>query len=127
MQPAGGNDTGCGGIDGCGAEQPTCRHLRRRSPLSIRTAVDGEVIMPGHGYVAPADHHLLVIDNVVKVGLGPRENMSRPAIDPLFRSVAMSLGPRTIAVMLTGMLNNGAAGTHGKIVLYPYVTIDISE
>lgn len=81
-----------------------------RSPLSIRTAVDGEVITPGHGYVAPADHHLLVIDNVVKLGRGPRENMSRPAIDPLFRSVAMSFGPRTIAVVLTGMLNDGAAG-----------------
>jgi two-component system chemotaxis response regulator CheB len=72
--------------------------------------VDGEVLQPGHAYVAPADHHLLVIDNEVRLGRGPRENMARPAIDPLFRSVAMSFGPRAIAVVLTGMLNDGASG-----------------
>ena len=81
-----------------------------QSPISISTAVDGESLRPGHAYVAPADHHLLVIDNVMRLGRGPRENMSRPAIDPLFRSVGMSFGPRTIAVVLTGMLNDGASG-----------------
>jgi two-component system chemotaxis response regulator CheB len=80
------------------------------SAISIRTAVDGEVLRPGHAYVAPADHHLLVIGNVVRLGRGPRENMARPAIDPLFRSVAISFGSRAIAVVLTGMLNDGAAG-----------------
>lgn len=80
------------------------------SAISINTAVDGEVLQPGHAYVAPADHHLLVIDDVVRLGRGPRENMARPAIDPLFRSVAMSFGPRAIAVVLTGMLNDGASG-----------------
>jgi two-component system chemotaxis response regulator CheB len=80
------------------------------SPLSITTAVDGEILRPGHVYVAPADHHLLVIGNEVKLGRGPRENMARPAIDPLFRSVAISFGPRAIAVVLTGMLNDGASG-----------------
>lgn len=81
-----------------------------QSALSISTAVDGEVLRGGHAYVAPADHHLLVIDNVVRLGRGPRENMARPAIDPLFRSVGVSFGPRTIAVVLTGMLNDGTSG-----------------
>jgi two-component system chemotaxis response regulator CheB len=80
------------------------------SAISISTAVDGEVLQPGHAYIAPADHHLLVIDDVVRLGRGPRENMARPAIDPLFRSVAISFGPRAIAVVLTGMLNDGASG-----------------
>jgi two-component system chemotaxis response regulator CheB len=80
------------------------------SAISVSTAVDGEVLRPGHAYVAPADHHLLVIGNVVRLGRGPRENMARPAIDPLFRSVAMSFGSRAIAVVLTGMLNDGASG-----------------
>jgi two-component system chemotaxis response regulator CheB len=81
-----------------------------RSPVSFSTAVDGEPLRRGHAYVAPADHHLLVIDNHIKLGRGPRENMARPAIDPLFRSVGVSFGPRTIAVVLTGLLNDGAAG-----------------
>jgi two-component system chemotaxis response regulator CheB len=81
-----------------------------QSAISVSTAVDGERIRPGHAYVAPADHHLLVIDDVVKLGRGPRENMARPAIDPLFRSVGVSFGPRAIGVVLTGMLNDGAAG-----------------
>jgi two-component system, chemotaxis family, protein-glutamate methylesterase/glutaminase len=81
-----------------------------QSPLLINTAVDGEVLLPGHAYVAPADHHLLVMDQVVRLGRGPRENMARPAIDPLFRSVALSFGPRSIAVVLSGMLNDGTSG-----------------
>jgi two-component system chemotaxis response regulator CheB len=81
-----------------------------QSAISIKTAVDGENLQPGHAYVAPADHHFLVLDNKVRLGRGPRENMARPAIDPLFRSVAISYGPRAIAVVLTGLLNDGAAG-----------------
>ncbi|OHV80450.1 chemotaxis protein CheB [Rhizobium sp. LCM 4573] len=80
------------------------------SSISIKTAVDGEVLQPGHAYVAPADHHLLVVNDHVRLGRGPRENMARPALDPLFRSVGVSFGPRAIAVVLTGMLNDGAAG-----------------
>jgi two-component system chemotaxis response regulator CheB len=81
-----------------------------QSAISISTAVDGEVLRPGHAYVAPADHHFLVLDNRVRLGRGPRENLARPAIDPLFRSVAISYGSRAIAVVLTGLLDDGAAG-----------------
>jgi two-component system chemotaxis response regulator CheB len=81
-----------------------------QSAISVTTAVDGEVLRPGHAYIAPADRHLLVMGDVVRLGRGPRENLARPAIDPLFRSVAVSFGPRVIAVVLTGMLNDGASG-----------------
>lgn len=79
-------------------------------PLPASTAVDGETIQRGRIYVAPADHHLLIDGTVLRLGRGPRENMARPAIDPLFRSAGLSAGPRAIGVLLSGMLNDGASG-----------------
>jgi two-component system chemotaxis response regulator CheB len=84
--------------------------LSRGSTLPVRTAVDGQPIEKGHVYVAVPDRHLLVIDGTVRLGDGPRENMTRPAIDPLFRSAALSYGPRTVGVVLSGLLNDGASG-----------------
>jgi two-component system, chemotaxis family, protein-glutamate methylesterase/glutaminase len=80
------------------------------STLPTNTAVDGEPIYPGRVYVAPADHHLLVLQDAVRWGRGPRENMARPATDPLLRSVGVSYGERAIGVVLSGRLNDGAAG-----------------
>lgn len=79
-------------------------------PLPASTAVDGEPLQDGRIYVAPADRHLLMDGRLLRLGRGPRENMARPAIDPLFRSVGISAGPRAIGVLLSGMLNDGASG-----------------
>jgi two-component system chemotaxis response regulator CheB len=84
--------------------------LDEKSAMRITTAQDGETLERGHVYIAPADRHLLVIGDKLRLGNGPRENLARPAIDPLFRSVGVSYGPRAIAVVLTGMLNDGASG-----------------
>lgn len=84
--------------------------LDNGGPLPASTAVDDEQVEAGRIYVAPADHHLIVDGGLVRLGRGPRENMARPAIDPLFRSVGISSGPRAIGVLLSGMLNDGASG-----------------
>ena len=67
-------------------------------------------IQPGHIYLAVPDRHLILADGFMRLGRGPRENLARPAIDPLFRSAAAAYGPRVIGVVLSGMLSDGASG-----------------
>jgi len=78
--------------------------------LPARQAEDGMPIEPGNVYIAAPDHHMILADGRIRLGRGPRENMVRPAIDPLFRSAAMTYGPRVIGVVLSGLLSDGAAG-----------------
>lgn len=86
------------------------RLLERANWLPAFHPVDGEPLRPGHIHVAPPDHHLLVRDGNVLIRRGPRENRTRPAIDPLFRSVAVAFGTRTVGVVLSGMLDDGTSG-----------------
>jgi two-component system, chemotaxis family, protein-glutamate methylesterase/glutaminase len=80
------------------------------SRLPVVQAENGMIIENGHVYIAAPDHHLLLFESHMMLGLGPRENMVRPAIDALFRSAAQQYGPRVIGVVLSGLLSDGAAG-----------------
>ena len=84
--------------------------LNRRGKLRATHAVDGEPLLAGRIYVAPPDRHLLVREGTCVVVRGPRENNARPAIDPLFRSAALDFGPASVAVVLSGSRDDGAAG-----------------
>lgn len=84
--------------------------LDRCGPLPVGEALDGQPIEKSRAYVAVPDRHLLLVDGIIRLGDGPRENMSRPAIDPLFRSAALAYGGRAVGVLLSGLLNDGASG-----------------
>src|ERR1700721_1635517 len=84
--------------------------LARAGRLSARAAGDGEAPLPGPVYVAPPDRHILLVGDKIRLSQGPRHNGHRPAADPLFISAALSGGPRTMAVVLSGTLDDGAAG-----------------
>lgn len=86
--------------------------LGGRTKIPVGAAVDGQPIETGHVYLAASDRHLLLIDHTLRLGLGPRENMSRPSIDPMFRSAALAFGSRAVGVVLSGMLNDGASGLY---------------
>jgi two-component system chemotaxis response regulator CheB len=84
--------------------------LSRAGDLVATHAVDGEVVKPGHIYVAPPDLHLVVDDGRLSLDRGPRVNGHRPAIDSLFRSAAHAWGRGAIGVVLSGVLDDGTAG-----------------
>ncbi len=84
--------------------------LARRTSLSVSHASGGEGVEQGHIYVAPPDRHMELRDSRIELNYGPRENHTRPAIDPLFRSAAGAYGNRVVGVILSGMLGDGVAG-----------------
>lgn len=86
--------------------------LQIRSALPVRFAEDGEKLQPGTIYLAPPDRHLIVGElGVAKLTRADRVNWVRPAADVLFKSVARHYGSRSMAIVLTGNLFDGAAGS----------------
>ena len=84
--------------------------LARAGNLPASHAVNGEAIEAGRIFIAPAGFHLTVRPGRLMVTRGAREHGHRPAIDPLFRSAAVSYGARAIGVILSGLLDDGTVG-----------------
>ncbi len=82
--------------------------------MTVYEAEDGQQIIPGHVYIAPGDQHLIVERSgaryYARLNDGPPVNRHKPSVDVLFRSVAQSVGPNAIGVILTGMGDDGAKG-----------------
>jgi len=84
--------------------------LNRAGRMPAAHAVDEEPIRRGRIYVAPPAHQMYVQAGRIAVRHGPRENLHRPAVDPLFRTAAHHYGTRVIGVVLSGMMDDGTAG-----------------
>lgn len=88
--------------------------LAAKSKVKVTEAVDGEVLQPGHVYIAPGDFHMVLRrqGTEVRIALNQEapENSCRPAVDPLFRSVATTYGASAVGVVLTGMGRDGLRG-----------------
>lgn len=95
----------------------TARFAARLDELSAITVVEAEDRLPlevGHAYVARGDHHLRIerSSGQLKCRLGQDDLASghRPSVDVLFESVARTVGPMAVGVILTGMGRDGARG-----------------
>jgi two-component system, chemotaxis family, protein-glutamate methylesterase/glutaminase len=96
--------------------------LQRAGTLPARQAEDGVELAGGCIYVAPPDFHLLVDGRHARLDHGPRVNGHRPAIDNLFASAAHAFGEGVAGIVLSGVLDDGAAGLmsikrHGGLTL----------
>ncbi len=90
------------------------QQLATKCRVKVHEAEAGMLLEPGHVYIAPGDHHMVVerAGSQFKLTLNQDapENSCRPAVDPLFRSVAHCYGKRVLGVVLTGMGSDGAKG-----------------
>ena len=90
------------------------RRLNQVSPLKVKEAQQGEPVFKGTVYLAPGDYHMEVkVSGKTKniyLHQGPPENGCRPAVDPLFRSLAQVYNGGVVGVILTGMGQDGSQG-----------------
>ncbi|MEK0445264.1 MAG: Chemotaxis response regulator protein-glutamate methylesterase [Verrucomicrobiota bacterium] len=88
--------------------------LNFQSPLHIAEARDSEVLLPGGAWIAPGDHHMLLekTGSLIRARLNQDlpEQFCRPSVDVLFRSAVQTFGGNVLAIVLTGMGNDGTAG-----------------
>ncbi|MFW7380826.1 MAG: chemotaxis-specific protein-glutamate methyltransferase CheB [Oligoflexus sp.] len=90
------------------------QRLNKACQLEVKEAENGDVLKPGHVYIAPGDFHLELEakseDWQVKIQQKASVNSFRPSVDVLFRSVERHPGHKTLAILLTGMGRDGAEG-----------------
>jgi two-component system chemotaxis response regulator CheB len=88
--------------------------LSAQSALRVEEGRSGGALLAGHAWIAPGDHHMVVARDVtgarVLIHQGPPENSCRPAADVLFKSAAKAFGPSVLAVVMTGMGQDGLRG-----------------
>ena len=95
--------------------QSLAESLASKCNLRVREAAEGDKLEPGLVLIAPGGRHMRLApcpDAFARVQVtdDPPENNCRPAVDYLFRSVANSFAGRSMAVILTGMGNDGTLG-----------------
>jgi two-component system chemotaxis response regulator CheB len=94
-------------------------HINKQCGVNCTEAKDGEVLRPGNYYIAPGDFHMLISQKpegpTVRLVKDSPENFCRPAVDPMLRSLVDVYGGRILAVILTGMGQDGTKGSKAVV------------
>lgn len=89
-------------------------HIQNLTGLTVREAAHGDALRNGEILVAPGNYHMTVVrkgmEKIVHLDQNPQVNFCRPAVDPMFESVAAIYGSSALAVVLTGMGHDGREG-----------------
>jgi len=90
------------------------RRLDEICAIRVKEAQSGDLLLPGRALVCPGSRHLKVkrlpLGEVAVLSDEPRVNGHRPSVDVLFKSVAEEFGDKSVAVLMTGMGEDGAQG-----------------
>ena len=89
-------------------------HITRQCGIACSEAKDGEPLLDNRAYVAPGDYHMLInsrgTGSIISLSKDPPENFCRPAVDPMMRSLVKIYNRKILAVILTGMGQDGLKG-----------------
>jgi two-component system, chemotaxis family, protein-glutamate methylesterase/glutaminase len=88
--------------------------LNGQSGLTVKEAEEGDVILPGYGYIAPGHSHIIVDEKngekIIRLHKGEKISGHMPSIDVLFESIADHYGKESVCIIMTGMGQDGARG-----------------
>lgn len=88
--------------------------LSKKSLIKVKEAADGDVLSPGCAWIAPGNYHMTLtkehFNYIIRLNQDPPENSCRPSVDVLFKSVAEHFKKNALAVVMTGMGQDGMLG-----------------
>jgi two-component system chemotaxis response regulator CheB len=97
------------------------QHIAMHTGVQTFEGENGMKVEPGTVYVAPGGYHMMFersgTHNLIRLNDGPQENFCRPSVDPMLRSAIDVWGPKFLAVILTGMGQDGLAGCRKLVEL----------
>ena len=89
-------------------------HIQRVCGVECAEGLHNERVVPNRIYLAPGEYHMVIESDgkgpLIRINQDPPENFCRPAVDPMFRSIAKFYGAKTLSVVLTGMGKDGLNG-----------------
>lgn len=99
-----------------GFTKPLAESLDKKSKVKVKEGENGEVLKAGVVYFAPGGKHMKVVPHIaskfgkIEITDDAPENFCKPSVDYLFRSLSSTFKDRVVAVIMTGMGNDGTKG-----------------